>query len=85
MYPQGLYRMPIPGMDNKWEEESFRYNTYWRLRFLWLPKRSAITGRQLWLRQVYEGTRMITGPGDPVFLFRYHEPAEHIIWQLKGN
>jgi hypothetical protein len=77
--------MPIPGMDNKWEEESFRTQAYWRLRFLWRPRRSAITGQRLWLCQAYEGTRMITGPGDPVFLFRYHEKLEHIIWQLKEN
>ena len=77
--------MPIPGMDhfNNWEEESFRTQAYWRLRFLWRPRRSAITGRWLWLRQVYEGIRMITGPGDPVIMFRYHEPVEHLIWQLK--
>jgi len=77
--------LPIPGIDISWEEESFHTHAYWRLRFLWWPKRSSITGRRLWLRQVYEGTRMITGPGDPVFLFRYHEPAEHLIWRLKYN
>jgi hypothetical protein len=70
-------------MDNKWEEESFRTQAHWRLRFVWRPRRSAITGRWLWLRYVYEGIRMITGPGDPVILFRYHEPVEHIIWNLK--
>jgi hypothetical protein len=72
-------------MDIGWEEEAFHTHAYWQLRFLWWPKRSAITGRWLWLRQVYIGTRMITGPGDPVFLFRYHEPEEHIIWRLKYN
>jgi hypothetical protein len=77
--------MPIPGMDNSWswEEESFRTRAHWRLRFLWRPRRSAITGQWLWLRYVYEGIRMITGPGDPVILFRYHDPVEHIVWQLK--
>ena len=61
----------------------FYHRAYWRLRFLWLPKRSAITDRWLWLRTVYEGTAMYTGPGNAVFEFRYHEPTEHIIWQLK--
>jgi hypothetical protein len=72
-------------MDISWEEESFHTHAHWQLRFLWWPKRSAITGRWLWLRQVYIGTRKITGPGDPVFLFRYHEPIEHLIWRLKYN
>jgi hypothetical protein len=72
-------------MDNNWEEEAFYTHAHWRLRFLWRPKRSAITGRWLWMCQAYEGIRMITGPGDPVFLFRYHEPVEHLIWRLKYN
>ena len=77
--------MPIPGMDNynNWEEDSFRSQAFWRLRFMWRPKRSTITSKWLWLQYAYEGTKMITGPGDPVFLFRYHEPVEHLIWQLK--
>ena len=72
--------MPIPGMAN---DDSFYNRAYWRLTILWWPRRSALTGRWLWLRQVYEGTAMWTGPGTPVFEFRYHEPAEHLIWSLK--
>ena len=72
--------MPIPGMA---DDDSFYNRAYWHLRFLWLPKRSALTGRWLWLRRVYEGIAMWTGPGTPVFEFRYHEPAEHLIWSLK--
>ena len=71
--------------NDRWNEEAFHSRAYWRLRFMWLPKRSAITGRRLWLRFVYEGTAMWTGSGDTVFEFRYNEPTEHIIWQLKGN
>jgi hypothetical protein len=72
--------MPIPGMA---DDDSFYNRAYWRLTVLWWPRRSALTGRWLWLRQVYEGTAMWTGPGTPVFEFRYHEPAEHLIWSLK--
>ena len=72
--------MPIPGMAN---DDAFYNRAYWHLRFLWLPKRSALTGRWLWLYRVYEGIAMWTGPGTPVFEFRYHEPAEHLIWKLK--
>ena len=38
--------MPIPGMD--WTDEPFRDRAVWRLRFLWRPKRSALTNRWLW-------------------------------------
>jgi len=80
MFPQGLYGL-YTGMDEQYDY--FYDRAYWKLKFLWLPKRSDITGRWLWLRFAYEGTAMYTGPGTPVFEFRYHEPTEHIIWQLK--
>ena len=72
--------MPIPGMA---DDDSFYNRAYWHLKFLWLPKRSDLTGRWIWLCHVYEGIAMWTGPGTPVFEFRYHEPVEHLIWQLK--
>jgi hypothetical protein len=68
-------------MDNG--DVFFDRRAYWRQKFLWLPKRSALTGRWLYLCRVYEGVWMITGPGDPIFIFKYHEPAEHLIWRLK--
>jgi hypothetical protein len=74
--------MPIPGMD--WtDNEAFYNRAYWHLKFLWLPKRSALTGQWLWLCQVYKGTATWTGPGEPVIECKYHEPVEHLIWQLK--
>jgi hypothetical protein len=74
--------MPIPGMVEV-PFDSFHDRAYWRKKFLWWPKRSELTGRWLYLRPVYEGTAMWTGPGDPVFEFRYHETREHLIWKLK--
>ncbi len=61
MMGAGFYRK-----IGRWDE-AFYTRAHWRLRFMWLPKRSAITGRWLWLRFVYEGTAMWTGPGEPVF------------------
>jgi len=69
-----------PGVD---AYDHFYHKAFWRLKFLWWPKRSDISGRWLWLRQVYEGTAMYHGPGEAVFEFRYHEIKEHLIWKLK--
>lgn len=80
MFPQGLYGL-YTGMDEQYD--SFYNRANWRLKFLWLPKRSDITGRWLFLQFVYEGTAVWTGPGEPVFEFRYRETTEHVIWQLK--
>ena len=53
------------------------------LKFAWLPKTCHISGKTIWLKRGYRMTRMITGPGDPIFEHRWHDKIEHIIWKLK--
>ena len=53
------------------------------LKFAWLPKTCHISGKRIWLKRGYRMTRMITGPGDPIFEHRWHDKMEHIIWKLK--
>ena len=71
----------------QWDShESFYRRAVWVKRFAWLPKRCNITGRRLWLKKAMMGVAMWTGPGDPVFEFRWHDAKEHIFWRLKhGN
>jgi hypothetical protein len=82
-----LQRKRLMGLSRMSDEtgyDSFYDRAYWKLKFLWVPKRSYLTNKWLWLRNVYEGTAMWTGPGTPVIEFRYHEPDEHLIWRLKA-
>lgn len=53
-----------------------------QLKFAWLPKTCHISGKRIWLKKAYRMTRMITGPGDPIFEYRWHDKNAHIIWQL---
>jgi len=53
--------------------------------FALLPKRCDLSGKRIWLENGYKFTKMITGPGDPVYLYRWHNKHEHLIWKLKGN
>jgi hypothetical protein len=53
------------------------------LTFAWLPKKCHISGKRIWLKYGYRLTRMISGPGDTLFLYRWHDKNEHIIWKLK--
>ncbi len=63
--------------------ESFYRKAIWRKRFVWKsPRRCELTGTLLWFRYAYEGVAMWTGPGDPIFEFRYHKPNEHLLWLL---
>lgn len=54
-----------------------------KLKFVWLPERCNISGKRIWLEYAYELTAMWTGPGDPIFEYRWHNKNEHIIWKLK--
>jgi len=54
------------------------------LIFALLPKKCHITGKTLWLKNVYKQTAMYTGPGDPVFEYRYYNKDEFIKAKLKG-
>jgi hypothetical protein len=62
----------------------FYIRAEWKLcRVIW-PQRCEISGRRLWPGTwAYRGRAMYTGPGEPVFETRWHDCAEHIIWQLK--
>ncbi len=73
--------VPIPILAEPYDQ--FHARATWELKFCWWPQRCEITDQRLWLCLAYRGTAMWTGPGDPVYEFRYHTPTEHLIWQLK--
>jgi hypothetical protein len=54
----------------------------WKLVLCILPKNCFLTGKKLWGKRCYKGTRIITGPGDPVIEEYYIEKFEFMKWQL---
>ena len=54
----------------------------WKLQLCWLPKTCFLTGKKLWGRRCYKGTRIISGPGTPVIEDYYVEKFEFVKWQL---
>jgi hypothetical protein len=55
----------------------------WKLKFALWPRRCEISKQRIWLTHGYEGTAMWSGPGDPVYEYKWHSKTEHIIYQLK--
>ena len=53
------------------------------LKFAWLPETCALTGKRIWLKKAYRMTRIITGPGESIFEYRWHDKNTHIMWLLK--
>ena len=63
--------------------DPFQDHATWQLKFAWLPQRCDLTQQRIWFKLAYCGTRIITGPGDPVIQHQWHDKSEHIIWRLK--
>lgn len=80
--------MPIPNRIRAlgWsEDDEFFYNrATWELVFTLWPRSCSQSGKHIWLEWCYKGTVMITGPGDPVFLYRWIRSNEYLLAQIKG-
>jgi hypothetical protein len=59
-------------------------NWHWALKFAWLPCKMDNGDFVLW-REYYHGVRMITGPGDPVYLHQYMTTEEFTWSALKES
>jgi hypothetical protein len=57
----------------------------WELKICWRPHTCFLTGKQLWGKNAYRGTRWIHGPGEPVEEYYWVEKNEFIVWNLKGR
>lgn len=68
-----------------WNNETFNRRCIgWKLKFCLLPKRCFYTGKYLWFTHAYLGTSMITGPGQPLFEYRWCERHEYLFLKIKG-
>lgn len=54
-----------------------------QLKFALMPRHCYITGRLLWLENAYCITAMYTGPGEPIFEYRWYDKNEYLIARLK--
>jgi hypothetical protein len=73
--------MPIPFMD---DDGFIRRCVGWELRWSFLPRKCFYTKRWLWFKRAYIGTSILTGPGDPIFDYRWVDKKEYLILKIKG-
>jgi hypothetical protein len=60
--------------------------TGWKLKLCWTrPRTCFLTGKQLFGKRAYHGVRMITGPGEPIYVDYWIEKTEFLVWNLKGR
>ena len=64
--------------------DPFYSRAKWEYKFLLFPRKSEDSGKWIWFKRAYKGTRMITGPGTPVFEYRWFTKEEFMFKKLKG-
>jgi hypothetical protein len=65
------------------EDHGLQRATGWKLKLCWTrPRTCFLTGKQLFGKRCYKGTRVITGPGEPVIEHYFIEKFEFMKWQL---
>ena len=69
-----------------WDNDTFKRRCVgWHLEFTFFPKRCHYTGKYLWLKPAYKGMAMVTGPGEPVFEYRWCEKDTYLFLKIKGT
>ncbi len=73
-------------MDWETPDQAFKRRCIgWELKYSLLPRRCHYTGKSLWLKSAYKGTSMLTGPGEPMFEYRWCERQEYLFLKIKGT
>jgi len=54
-------------------------------KFMFWPRRCYFSNKLLWLVYAYRKTAMYTGPGNPIFEYRYYDKHEYLVNRLKGT
>lgn len=54
----------------------------WKRKFSILPRYCHLTGQMIWFKHAMVGTRVITGPGEPVIETYWVDEAELLIHKL---
>lgn len=57
----------------------------WYYKFSWLPHRCEISKKIIWFKRAYRGIAMYTGPGDPIFEYKWITRELFMLARLRGT
>jgi len=79
--------MLMPSDMSVWRriDQAFWNRARWDLKFAWCPQRCEFSGQWIWFKLAYRGTAVYTGPGTPVYEYRWATREEYLIARLKGT
>lgn len=71
--------------DDDYSNWFYRRCAGWKLKFALWPRRCDLTNNLIWLKHGYQGMAILTGPGEDIVEWRWHDKDEHLMWKIKGN
>lgn len=77
--------MPMDSFAHEPRSKDYGLNraTGWQLKLCWFSNKCFISGKSLWGKRAYHGTRWIHGPGKSLKETYWIDKHEFLIWQLK--
>jgi hypothetical protein len=78
--------MPLDNLLYKplFSQREFYRRAHWQLKFVLWPRRCDLSDKRIWLKRAYHGTVVITGPGDPVYEYRWLTKESFTVAALGG-
>lgn len=73
-------------LDSMFDDDFFKRRCIgWQLKWSLWPRHCFYTGKLLWFTLAYKGTAIITGPGEPIFEYRWCERHEYLFLKIRGK
>jgi len=78
--------MPLDNIMYESADAAFKRRCIgWEIKLCLWPRKCYYTNKSLWLRKAYIGTSMLTGPGEPIFDYRWVHAKEFLFLKIKGT
>jgi hypothetical protein len=73
----------MAGIWDNDRDDAFYRRAEWEERFALTPQRCDLSQKRIWLKRGFVGAAVWTGPGSPVWEYRWHDAQEHMMWLLR--
>jgi hypothetical protein len=72
------------GYQPLFSQREFFRRAHWQLKFALYPRHCYLSDKRIWLKRAYCGTVVITGPGDPVYEYKWLTKESFTVAALGG-
>ena len=73
-------------LDKLFDNDPFKRRCAgWEVKYSLWPRRCYYTEKLLWFTLAYRGTSILTGPGEPIFEYRWCNKESYLFLKIKGT